>query len=327
MITRHPVHRFSIGKGVIAPIVLLTTALASVAVGVPAAQATDGTSPVFGKWASTSFTTPQTHPGQPADPDGQTGEDNLANVKQIGERHELQIPATKHVSGWLRDAPEGNDWVQLPGTDGEKSVQDTEAYDQIVMDKEAWTETVEQDAAHWQRYSWTGGPVEEGVTPSFPSADWQPNVKGDPHDVGHAGAYFRSHGGAGNGDWFYLAWVGAVTRTIEHPATSHVVHHPAVAHQEFRYERVVAAHTEYYWSVDERTNTQTEPGVEEPATDPTTQPTIDPNTPPDPNVRNARSRTNSLVVSNAASVSSKSSRPNRPGVRSTAVPVSIDAGL
>ena len=78
-----------------------------------------------------------------------------------------------------------------------------------------------------------------------------------PTDVGVEGAYFRSNGGAGKGDWFYLDWVEAVTHTVEHPAETHLVHHPAVTHQEFRYERQVMTqtHTEYRWSVYERTYT------------------------------------------------------------------------
>lgn len=77
---------------------------------------------------------------------------------------------------------------------------------------DAWTETVFD---HWQRYSWTGGPHESDDPPPFPSDDWQPNVQGDPHGVGVEGAYFRSHGNSGNGDWFYLE---AVNTVIEHPA-------------------------------------------------------------------------------------------------------------
>lgn len=69
--------------------------------------------------------------------------------------------------------------------------------------------------AGWQRYSWTGGPVEGDVAPAFPGEGWQPNVAGDPHKVGKAGAYFRSHGGSGKGDWFYLeATVVVVTPEI-----------------------------------------------------------------------------------------------------------------
>ena len=277
MTTRPPVHRSRIKKGVIAPLAVLATTLACVAVGLPAAQATDGPKAVFGTWEWSRFTDANTDPDQPADPDGQTGEENAANVIQIGERYERQVPGTEHESSdWVRHAPPGDGWVQLPGADGEKWVQDKAAWAETVVDQAASTETVEEEAAHWQRYSWTGGPIEEGRTPSFPSADWQPNVEGDPHGVGHAGAYDRSNGSSGKADWFYLEWVPAVTRTIEHPATSHVVHHAAVAHQEFRYQRLAPAHTEYYWSVYERTNTQAAQGVEEP-TDPT-----DPTDPADP---------------------------------------------
>ena len=91
-----------------------------------------------------------------------------------------------------------------------------------VVDKEAWTEVVEE--AHWQRYSWTGGPHDENTAPAFPSADWQPNVKGDPHGVGVEGAYWRSHGNKGKGDWFYLEMVPAVT--IDHPTTYKTIEVP-----------------------------------------------------------------------------------------------------
>lgn len=67
---------------------------------------------------------------------------------------------------------------------------------------------------YWQRYSWTGGPHTEDSPPAFPSPDWQPNVQGDPHGVGVEGAYFRSSGNSGRGDWFYLE---AVTKTVTHP--------------------------------------------------------------------------------------------------------------
>ena len=56
----------------------------------------------------------------------------------------------------------------------------------------------------WQRYSWTGGPHASDDPPAFPSDDWQANVAGDPHGIGVEGAYFVSHGGSGQGDWFYL---------------------------------------------------------------------------------------------------------------------------
>ncbi len=113
MTTRPPVHRSRIKKGVIAPLAVLATTLACVAVGLPAAQATDGPNAVFGKWEWSRFTDASTDPGQPADPDGQTGEENVANVIEIGERFEQQVPGTEHESsdwtrtleGWVSWAP------------------------------------------------------------------------------------------------------------------------------------------------------------------------------------------------------------------------------
>ncbi|QEV99104.1 hypothetical protein F6J84_02555 [Microbacterium caowuchunii] len=100
-----------------------------------------------------------------------------------------------------------------------------EAWTETVIDKEAWDEEVFD---HWQHYSWTGGPHTSDSAPTFPSGDWQANVQGDPHGIGVAGAYFRSHGNAGNGDWFYLE---AVTKTVHHEAETHTVEHPAVTEE------------------------------------------------------------------------------------------------
>ena len=71
-----------------------------------------------------------------------------------------------------------------------------------------------------QRYSYNAPWESNTTSPPFPSDDWQANVKGDPHGVGTPGAYFRSNGNSGNGDWFYLELVPAVTETIEHPAVT-----------------------------------------------------------------------------------------------------------
>lgn len=96
------------------------------------------------------------------------------------------------------------------------------AWDETVVVSESYDETVFD---HWQRYSWTGGPHAEDTAPGFPSADWQPNVQGDPHGVGVEGAYFRSNGNSGRGDWFYLE---AVTIVVHHPEVTEVIHHEAV---------------------------------------------------------------------------------------------------
>lgn len=84
------------------------------------------------------------------------------------------------------------------------TVVDVPAHDQEVLISEGYI----------QRYSWTGGPHEEDSPPAFPSSDWQPNVKGDPHGIGHEGAYYRSNGNSGKGDWFYLEYVDAVYDTV-----------------------------------------------------------------------------------------------------------------
>jgi len=71
---------------------------------------------------------------------------------------------------------------------------------------------------HFQRYSWNGD-WDSDDPPPFPDAHWQPNVQGDPHGVGVAGAYFRSHGNSGGGDWFYLEWVEPVYDCYPVPTT------------------------------------------------------------------------------------------------------------
>lgn len=67
----------------------------------------DGTDPVFGDWSWASFTEWQTSPDAPADPDGQSGDDNLLNVSKIGERYERTV--TDHEA---YDDPD----VIVPGT-------------------------------------------------------------------------------------------------------------------------------------------------------------------------------------------------------------------
>lgn len=80
-----------------------------------------------------------------------------------------------------------------------------------------------------QRYSFTGGPDrldENGVPLTLPpSEDWQANTTtyndGTSHG-GNLGLYFVSHGGSGQGDWFYWE-VGLV----EYPPVTHEECHDA----------------------------------------------------------------------------------------------------
>lgn len=89
----------------------------------------------------------------------------------------------------------------------------------------------EQVFDYWQRYSFNG-PWESNTTaPPFPDSRWQANVKGDPHGVGVEGAYFRSNGNSGNGDWFYLESVEKTVVVVDQeliPATPGTPEVPAV---------------------------------------------------------------------------------------------------
>ncbi len=75
-----------------------------------------------------------------------------------------------------------------------------------------------------QRYSYVGGPqgLDENGVPfqtTAPGSDWQANTttyNDGTSDGGHLGLYFVSHGGSGNGDWFY--WEVGTVVIIDTPA-------------------------------------------------------------------------------------------------------------
>ena len=253
----------------------------------------DGTPAAFSEWRWASFTEWQTGRTPPADPDGQDGEDNPLNLTMIGEPEErtVESPGSPETTDWLLAPPAGDGWVQAD----QRTVVDVPGSTQEVFD-------------HWQRYSWTGGPHAGDDPPSFPSVDWQPNMQGDPHGIGVEGAYFRSHGGSGKGEWFYLE---AVTTTVEHPP---------VTHDEYRYERTVASEvTEYRWSVYTRTYTPgTAPvvcGPDEPQVDNPNPPSDNPSDDDHP-VDNPPGDQHNPAV-----------KQGQPPVTKPVVPTSIDAGL
>lgn len=124
------------------------------------------------------------------------------------------------------DQPGGEQCVPSEAWDEEVLV--TEAYDETVVVTEAWDETIVVEAAHWQHYSYNGRWDSNTQAPPFPSHKWQANTKSDPHGVGVEGAYFRSNGNHGKGDWFYLDWIEETTRVVHHDAVTKVVHHDAV---------------------------------------------------------------------------------------------------
>jgi hypothetical protein len=206
--------------GSIATTALATTLTVAGATTANAAECSPavGTSAHLGAWMRTGDTDVHHDAAVPADPDGQNGEDNPANLVKLGSPE-----ITEHVTNPAGAARE-------------------------VFD-------------HWQRYSWTGGPVEGDTAPAFPGPGWQPNVAGDPHGIGTQGAYFESRGGSGNGDWFYLEPV-----TTTQPGT------PAVSH------------SDYVWPILERTYTEgTDPVTCEAPEDPTdSEESIEPERPSHP---------------------------------------------
>ena len=104
MIPGRPADRFSLRRGAVASLGVTATVLACFAAGVPAAQATSdadqsGAAAVFGDWKLSDYTEWTTDATPPADVDGQAGEDNLANVTQIGELHTKLVPGTPAWKG------------------------------------------------------------------------------------------------------------------------------------------------------------------------------------------------------------------------------------
>lgn len=100
----------------------------------------------------------------------------------------------------------------------------TEAYDETVVDREAWTETV---AGQWWNWSPNDTKGPQDYEPAFPVDErgtWQgPHTNGGP-DQELTGTFNVSNGNSGNSSWFHRA----EPTVIEHPAETHVVHHDAV---------------------------------------------------------------------------------------------------
>lgn len=148
-----------------------------------------------------------------------------------------------------------NDGICLPSEAWSETVV-TQEYVPAVPEVPAVYETVEHEAVpaethtEYQRYSWTGGPVEGAPTSVPPGNDWQANTtnyEGAGHGTDPVGVAFdKSRGGSGNSDWFFWtaeevtdvegsdAWTEEVLISEAIPGVpaieevSHVVDHPAV---------------------------------------------------------------------------------------------------
>jgi hypothetical protein len=340
MNTGHPVHRCS-KKKVVAPVVLLTTALAAVAVGMPAAQATDGTNAVFGTWEWSRFTSAQTDPAAPADPDGQAGEGNFANVSQIGEgwadTHD-DAYRQKVSDGWVRFTEwQTSDTAPSVGANEEAG----HRYERSVGNNDGIAATPGTPGSEGTLAK-PGTPAEPGFWTNFHPNDNHGTFDGPPsypHDSRGTWSAPKEDGGPhqdksgvfqngnGNGSWFYREQGTPATPgtpAVEgKPGTPGTDAKPETFHTEYQWD-VYAFHYEYRWSVYERSNTPAEPAVVD-AIDP--NPSTDPTVPSKPSAPYVGSRPTSFVVSAEASKPSTSSQPHRAGTHSRAVPLSIDAGL
>ena len=108
------------------------------------------------------------------------------------------------------------------------------AWDEQVLVTPAVPAVEEESHLEYQRYSWTGGPIDEAPTEVPPSENWQPNTtnyEGAGHGTDPVGEPFqRDNPGKGNADWFY--WTA--TKVIDVPgadaipAVYETVHHEAV---------------------------------------------------------------------------------------------------
>jgi len=160
----------------------------------------------------------------------------LAPAAQAGDDDPT---CTTETTGWVTEAPPGDGWTQ---TD-ERTVTDEAAYDETIIDSEAIPA---------QHYSYKGGPIEGTPTDLPPSDNWQANTTLEPHYQGggvpasnpdgsdyvegDSGLHYTSAGNSGLADWFFFQAAQA--------EQSHVVHHEAVTHQEFMYQKISCGNDE-----------------------------------------------------------------------------------
>jgi|SoiMethySBSTD1v2_1073268.scaffolds.fasta_scaffold72544_4 hypothetical protein len=316
MISGKPAHRFSMRRGTVASLGVTATVLACLVAGLPAAQATSdahpsGTAAVFGDWTFSHYTEWTTDTTPPADRDGQAGEDNLANVTQVGELETKRVPGTTsaETTGWVRESP-GAGWVQI-----DRKIVVDQAY--VAPTDDAWTDQ------QWWNFNGNAKDFGPGNAPPADDGGWHAN-NGNPQSGNHA---FESHtpdqpyfvdAGNGRADWF--RWTA--TFVPGNPGQQELTH------EEFRFELVTESqgHDEFRWEILERTNTPAEPEVEnpsEPDVENPSEPEVE--NPTEPEVENQNDT--EQLEQNGAAVSDTALNPNRPSVRSRAVPLSIDAGL
>jgi hypothetical protein len=328
--------RFSMKKRFIAPVAVMATIPAALALALPAQAAGAGNEPctpsagteaAFGEWTpSDKFTDWQESAETPVDPDGQANDDNPLNLMQIGEHQQTEVPGGPGVetSSWVREQPTGDGW----------SIKEQKTF----TDKSAYDETVSQAVDQW--YHWNGSFQNTAPAPP-PAGGWgmdngAHNGLMNKPDYAPNKVFDASVKGGKNASWFFHGFREAV-----------ILHHDAVSHIEYRYERQVQrpGHTEYRWSIEQRTFTPAEQAVEctpteEPTDGPTEEPTDEPTdelgNPGNPGNPGTPSVPTEVKGQTAAITTAQPSTPNTqshptqshaPVHNAPAVPLSIDAGL
>ena len=310
--------RFSMKKRFIAPVAVMATIPAALALALPA-QAASGADPVFGEWAFTHYTELQTDPNAPADPDNESGKNNPDNVIRIGDLHAEWVSGTSKTeyTDWVTEKPAGEGWVQID----HRSVVDHTA-DEVIP---ATTDTPQQ------RYSWNPhGPQDEtdgpgpGSTPLTDPDHWQANTSHYNGTDPLGQAFQEGHGNGGNNaSWFYWSYApGTEQHTVHHDVTSDLYLYKLVTETQ--------GHTEYSWAVYERT---VSPGDSDPTDPGTPADPSDPGTPSEPTQPSTPPVPTEVKGQTAQTTSSHPSKPSQPtqtqatGHNAPAVPLSIDAGL
>lgn len=160
----------------------------------------------------------------------------LSLMSTSAQADEGKTTCTTEKTGWVTTAPEDDSWKLVD----ERTVTDEEAYDVTVVDSEA---------VPAQHYSLKGNSgIEKDEVPVFPADYWQANTSQEPHlnnpnvtwvdEVG-SGLHYTSHDnngyGEGKRDWFYYQ--------LAVEEVTHVEHHEAVTHTEYKFEREVCVYT------------------------------------------------------------------------------------
>ncbi len=305
-----------------------------------------------GAWSWSEFTLWSTDNTPPADRDGQTGDDNLANLSQIGEGwNDTADDAyrTKVDDGWKRFTDwSTNDTAPAVGANEEAGNRS----EKVVGNNDAVPATegtpavpgipaVPGKSAVWASFSPNKDQGPLTGTPSYPSdsrGTWNVTDKIPGGHEGPDGTYSQS-GGSGNGSWFYRsAGTPGTPATEGTPAVPGTSAKAETFHTEYRFE-VYAFHYEYRWSVYERGITEGTEAVtcdddetpdKESTDEPdlteelTAEPTEAPETPETPAGEPTESDTPETSTPVVHAVKHKQHKQHAPVA---AVPTTIDAGL